>query len=198
MSWQAVRVFAALAVAGSLAFGAPACGDDDPDTRATPAPAEGPREVVGGFTALRVSPALEGALDLAGIEIGPAGEATRTDGALRLPIDGGEVDIGARTGTLQHQGGLRFRVPGADIEATDVVLDTRNGAMTAQVGGNRISLLRVDLGQPRDRRTEGVYAWTGPARLGEDAAAMINDRVGLDVARVGLPLGDVTVNAEHR
>jgi hypothetical protein len=198
MFWQAVRVFTALAVAGSLAVGAPACGDDNGDTRTAPTPAEGPKEIVSGFTTLRLSPVLQGALDLAGIELGPAGEATRTDGALRLPIEGGEVDIDARTGRLEHRGGLRFRVPGRDIEATKLALDLRSGAMTATVAEKRISLLSVDLGEPRVRRTASVYEWTGSARLGDDAAAMINDRVGVDVARMGLPLGDVTVDAEHR
>ena len=202
-----LRSGAALLAAGTLAAGS-ACGGDErpePDQPAADqaeqradAPAETPTQIAGGRTTLRLDATLRRVLDLAGVEVAPAGQARRTERGVAFPITGGRLDLGAVTGRVEHAGGLRFAVGGRGLEATELVVEPGEQRVTAQVAGRRIPILSLDPGRPRVAPTGDTVVLPASVGLAREAAQALNDRLGVGVFRAGLPLGEATVSARRR
>jgi len=204
-----------LLAAGALALGAAACGDDEeqasgearpaePSQReSSPAtspgqPTEAPTEVVGGTTSLRLDGGARRVLEAAGVDVSPIGAARSRGDALVFPIVTGDIDIDSLSGRLQHEGGLRFSVAGRDVEARNFVIDPRREVLTADLGGQRVPLLSVDLGRPRVPQTGDVIVVPGSAStVAAPAVPALNDRLGVDIFREGLRLGEVTIRAQR-
>jgi len=118
--------------------------------------------------------------------------------ALVFPIVTGDIDIDSLSGRLQHEGGLRFSVAGRDVEARNFVIDPRREVLTADLGGQRVPLLSVDLGRPRVPQTGDVIVVPGSAStVAAPAVPALNDRLGVDIFREGLRLGEVTIRAQR-
>lgn len=209
------RAGTALIAASAIALGAAACGGDEQDagrpvesTRppATSGGGEGSAgaetgaatQVTGGTTTLRLDERVRRVLDVAGVEVGVAGEARTRGERLVFPIRQGELDIDTPSGRIQHDGALRFAARGREVEATDLVLDVGDGTPTGAVAGRRVPLLAVEPGTARVPQTgDVVVARASVTTLTGEAAGALGDRLGVDVLGGGLRLGDVTVRAQR-
>jgi len=212
------RTSLALVTGAAVALAAAGCGDDEqqPATgearsesaQQEPAPessggleagsTEQPTEITGGSTTVRLDGRLRRVLELAGVELEPTGAARARGDELVFPIRQGRLDLDTSSGRLAHEGGLRFSVAGQRVEATDLRVDAERGLLTGEVAGRRLPLFSLDLGTPRVPQTGDVIVLPGrAASLTDDAAAALNERLGVDVFSGDLRLGDVTVRAQR-
>jgi hypothetical protein len=203
MAMRPVRTVAMLITAGVLAAGAAACGDDGdaspaPQSQGSGGSVEAPTEIVGGDTFLRLDPALERVLDVAGVAVEPAGAAEATARGIRFPIRSGSVDIDTLSGKLEHEGGLRFSALGRSLQATDLVIRPGDDVLSADIEGRRVPLLSLDFSRPRVVETSDTVVLPATAgTLADDAVQALNSRLGIDAFEGGLRLGRVTSSAQR-
>lgn len=205
--WRHAGVAAA---AAALALGAPACGDDESDsegqggTAATTEPAKKPAApaaevpLTGGQTTLVLAGTLDRLLDTAGVEVRPAGAAeSAPDGGIAFPITRGGFEQGTVQGRAVHDGGITFAARGRTARATDLVLDTRSRTLTATIEGEKVDLLGLDLDGVEPQTSGNSFRATGiEATLGDQAADVLNDALGLSVLGGGVPVGELSIRGE--
>ncbi len=150
-------------------------------------------QIGGGETTLRLASGTAAALTDAGVRVTPVRPATTEHGALRFPVTGGRADPRTLRGSVEHSGGIRFRAGGRSVVLSDLTYRVgRTSTLTAEVGGDRITVLSLNLRRATVRR-EGLGARvTGiRANLTSTAARALNDAFDTTLFRRGLNLGRV-------
>lgn len=200
---------AAAAIASALVLALSACGDDDGDDgAATPTAAPdaeqtasggdaGSQELTGGTTTLVVDADALGALDAAGIGLSPLGEASEQDGRFTFPITGGTLDAEAPSGRIEHAGGLRISVAGQELDARELVLEPAGDVLTAEIGGERVPLLSVDVAAAEAPESDAPELPGSSATLSPDALDRLQQQLGTDLPIPEVELGRVDVSAER-
>jgi len=147
-----------------------------------------------GQTSLRLASATAAALEDAGVRVTPVRPARAEHGAIRFPVSGGRADPRTLRGAVEHEGGIRFRAGDTSVVLRDPTYRVgRSSTLTAEVGGDRITVLALDLRRATVRR-EGLGARvTGiRARLTSTAARALNAAFDTRLFRRGLPIGRVS------
>jgi hypothetical protein len=149
-----------------------------------------------GATTLALDPAAAQALTGLGVTPSPIDPATATDAGLSFPIVSSLPQI-LRTGKIRHTGGIALTAGSTRVELTSftINLDLRPD-LTAIVGGQRVSILDLDLSKARPGFSGGRLT-LGPvsANLTATAASALDSAFGLAPGTIpaGLKLGDATV-----
>ena len=196
----AVLALVPAACGGSGNDGTSAAGAaDEPAATATAQSGSGPVKVSGGTTTLRLNPDVVKTLGKVGVAIKPVAPAKAVGNAIRIPISGGTLDLSdpsAVSGRIAHRGGVRFSVAGRSVDATGLVLRPGQGRVTADVAGQRIPFLGVDVQRPREAQSSGTIVLpAGATTVAGDSLQRLQDRVGVDVLPKSLSLGELTVSA---
>lgn len=185
-----------LALVAALALGAAACGDDDDDSAAATTAAPTTLTLNGESTSLTLDPATAAVLEDNKVAVAPVAPAAVEAGAIAFPITGGSVEAENLAGTIDHSGGLEFIAGGTSLEATEFVIDTVAGTLTATVGGSQVPLLNVDLTALQRSDDAGTIVLEGiTTTLTAEAATALNDTFGVMLFEEGLSIGDVVVRA---
>jgi len=187
------RITLLVALVLALAIGVAACGDDD-DDEADTTTAGAELVLTGESTTLTLDEATAARLAANDVEVAPVDPATAGDDGISFPITGGTIEAESLAGTIEHSGGLVFSSGGTELEATDFVIDTTNGTLTATAGDVQIPLLNVDLTALARSEEEGTIVLRGIATtLSAEATIALNDTFGVAVFKEKLPIGTVTV-----
>ena len=158
-----------------------------------------PAEVAlaGGSTALALDSGAAAALASLGITAGVVAPGSAESDGLNFPITGGKVDAESFAGRIRHSGGLSLTKGSTVVELTRFTINVdADPDLTALVGGQRVSILDLDLSaleaSVRGRRItlSGVRA-----TLTAGAAAALNQAFGTSVFTAGLAIGTATVKA---
>ena len=170
-SVAAIAVLACLVLAGSASAGGDRRGGGEKGSK--------------GSTTLALDPATAEAL--AGL-------------GLTIPITGARLDLARVRGEVRHAGGLELSTASTAVRVKNFVirLDGDPDLTAKVVGGPRISLLDLDLGQAAiDARRGRVRVSGVGATLSADGAAALNAAFGTNLA-AGTPIGEATVDAKLR
>lgn len=149
-----------------------------------------------GATTLALDPGAAAALTSLGVTPSPIAPATAGDKGLRFPIVNPFLDT-LRSRVIKHSGGIALTAGTTRVELTDFYINLdAEPDLTALVGGNRVSILDLDLSNAR-LRFRGGQVIAGPiaATLTQTAAGALNAAFALPAGTVpaGLKLGDATV-----
>ncbi len=184
MPRRTLRTAAAVAALAVPLAAAPGALAQDRSTRA---------QIADGQTSLRLAAATAGALADAGVRVTPVRPASAEHGAIRFPVTGGTADPRTFAGSVEHSGGIRFRAGGTTVVLRNPTYRVgRRSTLTAEVGGDRITVLSLSLRRATVRR-EGLGARvTGiRANLTSTAARALNAAFDTTLFRRGLNLGRV-------
>jgi hypothetical protein len=164
--------------------------------RATPAQVE----LAGGSTTLALDSGAAAALTSLGVQAAPVDPASAANGGLSFPSTGGKLDAKSFAGSARHSGGIRLSKGSTAVELTSFTINVDSDPdLTALVGGQRASILNLDLAQldaqVRDRRITlaGVRATLTAA-----AAQALNAAFSTSAFTEGLLVGTATVTARAR
>ena len=197
----------ALGVLAGVSVALTGCGGDDPPAgegeRAGATETATPRErraepsgIASGTTTLQLNDRIELLLGAAGVDIVGVGGAEQSDRGIALPVSGGEIGVDPLAGRLRHDGGIRFEGGGRSVQATDLRLDLRTGAVTADVAGTRVPLLDSEFDRARVSEDAGsVVLPAGSVTLTEEAVTPLNEALGFDLLSGGLGIGELEVDA---
>jgi hypothetical protein len=150
----------------------------------------------GRATRLTLSKGTAAALSSLGVKVAPTGAARAQGRRVTFPISDGSIDPRTAAGTIEHSGGLRLSAGGKSITLSDYVVRVgRKIRLSAEVGGDRVTILNLT-GKPRvSRRGFGTEVRGLTARLTKAAAQALNSTFGVHAFTKGLPLGGVRVAA---
>ncbi|MFA9400540.1 MAG: hypothetical protein ACERKT_05460 [Acidobacteriota bacterium] len=151
-----------------------------------------------GSTDLALDPGTAQALTDLGVAAAPVGPASVTPGGeIAFPITGGKVNASTFAGTIRHSGGLSLTAGDTTVELTRFRINIDNDPdLTALVGGQRVSILSLDLSDLKAKTKGKKITLSGvSASLTADAAAALNGAFGVTAFTEGLTLGTATVNA---
>jgi hypothetical protein len=157
-------------------------------------------EFTGGDTTLALDAGAAAALGSLGITAAPVDPATATGAGLAFPITGGRANAKTFAGTIRHSGGIRLSRGQTAVDLTSFRINVDSDAdLTALVGGQRVSILALDLSQ-LDASVSGRRITLSGVRasLTADAAAALNAAFATDAFTEGLVLGTATVAARAR
>jgi hypothetical protein len=164
--------------------------------RATPAQVE----LAGGATTLALDAGAASALASLGVAAAPIDPASAANGGLSFPITGGKLNAKSFAGSVPHSGGISLSKGSTVVELTSFTINVDSDPdLTALVGGQRVSILNLDLSrldaQVRARRITlgGVRATLTAA-----AAQALNGAFSTTAFSEGLLLGTATVAARAR
>lgn len=151
----------------------------------------------GGATTLKLDAGAAAALTSLGVSVTPSSPAQATADGLAFPIVGGQVDAATLAGVIRHTGGITFTAGGTSLTVSNFVIDTTRGVLTAQAGGSRIDLLKLDLSAPQvavdgDEVTVGNVG----ASLTKVAADALNATFKVSAFTENLKIGVATVDGE--
>jgi hypothetical protein len=161
-----------------------------------------PAEVAlaGASTALVLDPGTASALTSLGITPGLVDPATARSDGFNFPITGGKVNATTFAGRISHSGGISLTRGSTRVELTRFVINVDSAPdLTALVGGDRVSILNLDLSaldaQVRGRRItlSGVKGTLTAA-----AAGALNQAFSTNAFSEGLVIGTATVKARAR
>ncbi len=150
--------------------------------------------VTGKNTDLMLDASTAQALKNAGVQVSPVSPATATSsGAISFPITGGTLTQVGLKGQITHSGGLKFTHSGKTVTATDFVLTTTQGILSAIVNGNRVPLLAVSLARmTRTASGSEIVASGITSTITTSAAVLLDARLVVKVFTKGLPVGALT------
>jgi hypothetical protein len=164
--------------------------------RAVPAQAE----LASGATTLALDDGAAQALQSLDIQAAPIDPATAGSGGLSFPIAGGKANATTFAGAIRHSGGLRLSRGGTVVELTAFTIRVDSSPdLTAAIGGDRVSILNLDLSQleasvaGRRIRLSGVRATLTAA-----AAQALNQAFSTDAFKEGFLIGTASVAARAR
>ncbi|MGK2931582.1 MAG: hypothetical protein ACSLFD_02190 [Solirubrobacterales bacterium] len=154
-------------------------------------------KISGGTTKLKVDKPVAKVLKQNGVSLAPVKPAKVKGGGVVFPITGGDLNLKTAAGTLRHSGGLKFAAGGKRLVAKKFVVKTGKGnVLTAEVGGTRVNLLKLNLSKAQVKRTGlGLRVSKVGASLTGTAAKALNATFGVKLFRKGLRIGHVIVNA---
>lgn len=164
--------------------------------RATPAQVE----LAGGATTLALDSGAASALASLGVETAPVDPASAASGGLSFPITAGKLDAKSFAGSVRHSGGIRLSKGSTVAELTSFTINVdADPDLTALVGGQRVSILNLDLSQ-LDAQVRGRRITLGGVRatLTAAAAQALNGAFSTSAFTEGLLLGTATVAARAR
>ena len=114
----------------------------------TAAGASSGKQQRGGATTLALDQGTAAALDSAGISVKPIRPASAGAAGIAFPITGARLATDPVGGWIAHSGGLKFRSDDAKLRLTDFVIQLDDAPdLTARAGGQRVSILDLDLSQ---------------------------------------------------
>jgi len=151
--------------------------------------------VTGKNTSLVLDASTAQALKNAGVQISPVSPATAaSSGGISFPITGGTLTQAGLKGTITHSGGLKFTHSGKTVTATNFVLNTTQGILSATVNGKHVPLLAVNLSK-MIRTTSGseIIASGISSTIATSAAVLLDAKLVVKVFTKGLPIGALTV-----
>lgn len=147
-------------------------------------------------TSLQLDPGAAAALQSLGVSAAPIAPAFANDNGLNFPITNSLGNV-LFTRTIKHSGGIALTAGSTRVELTrfSINLD-REPDLTALVGGQRVSILDLDLSTASVRFRRGRLS-VGPiaARLTQTAADALDGAFGVTAFSKGLLLGQATVRA---
>jgi hypothetical protein len=151
-----------------------------------------------GSTDLTLDPGTAQALSDLGVAVAPVGPASVTpQGAVAFPITGGKVEASSFAGTIRHSGGISLSAGDVQVDLTRFRINVdEDPDLTALVGGQRVSILSLDLSGLKAKVKGKKITLSGvSASLTADAAAALNGAFGVSAFTEGLTLGTAQVNA---
>jgi hypothetical protein len=151
--------------------------------------------VTGKNTNLTLNASTSQALKNADVQITPVSPATAaSSGGISFPITGGTLTQAGLKGKIDHSGGLKFTHSGKTLTATNFVLNTTLGILTATVDGKHVPLLVVNLSKMA-RTTSGseIVASGITSTIATSAAVLLDAKLVVKVFTKGLPIGALTV-----
>jgi hypothetical protein len=164
--------------------------------RATP----GQVELARGATTLALDSGAAAALASLGVQAGPIDPASAAKGGLSFPITGGRLDAKSFAGSVRHSGGIRLSKGSTAVELTSFTINVDSDPdLTALVGGQRVSILNLDLSQ-LDAQVRGRRITLAGVRatLTAAAAQALNAAFSTNAFAEGLLIGTATVAARAR
>lgn len=195
--WAAVA--AAAGIAAAVGAVAPAASAQPPPNTV---------QLANGETSLHLDGATAGVLTSNGVSVVPIGRAdivmppvtAPASGTIEFPISGGSIVPNTGAGTYNHQGsGLRLRAGGVNVDLQNFVVNSRNGTVSAQVGGSRVTILTLDTSDAvvirRGAGRIGTWIVRVDAELSGTAAAALNAAFDTDLFSAGIRLGRVDVKS---
>jgi hypothetical protein len=208
MIWRirAPRATVALALAGAAV--AAGCSSASSSRTPGPDPLATARTitVAGKNTDLMLDASTVRALRHAGVQVSPVSPATVTStgavvpasaalsGAFSFPVISGTLTQAGLTGQITHSGGLKFTHSGKAVTATDFVLSTTRGVLSATVNGKSVPLLAVSLAKMIRTSFGGEIVASGiTSTITKSAAVLLDARLIVKVFSKGLPAGALTV-----
>ena len=145
-----------------------------------------------GTTTVALDAGAGAALQSLGIAAAPIGSSS-----LAFPITGGTVNAKTFAGSITHSGGIALSRGATRVELTDFTVgidDTPD--LTALVGGQRVSILTVDLSALKASVKGRKITLSGAAlKLTAAAAGALNQAFATTAFTEGLLLGTATVQA---
>jgi len=164
--------------------------------KATPAEVE----FAGGATTLALDEGAGAALGSLGVSVSPVDPATATGAGLAFPITRGKANAETFAGTIRHSGGIRLSRGGTVVDLTSFTINVDSDPdLTALVGGQRVSMLNLDLSQLTASVEKRQITLGGiKASLTAAAAGALNSAFATTAFTEGLVLGTATVAARAR
>lgn len=159
------------------------------------------RLAASGSTNLALDPGTAQALTDLGVTAAPIGPAEALpSGELSFPITGGNANTTTFAGAIRHSGGISLTAGSTTVELTDFTINVNgNPDLTALVGGQRVSILSLDLGAVEARvRGRRIELGNVKASLTAVAADALNAAFGVTAFTEGIPLGTARVDALAR
>ncbi len=153
-----------------------------------------------GDTTLALDEGAADALESLGITPGVVAPATAGVDGLAFPITGGRVDTESLAGVIRHSGGISLTKDDTVVELKrfDINIDDKPD-LTAKVGGDRVSILKLDLSGATIHVADRSVTVSGvEATLTKQAADALNAAFATDAFAQGLLIGTATVSAEAR
>jgi len=150
--------------------------------------------VDGKHTTLAFTPAATSELRAAGVSVAALAPATIAKPALlNFPVYVGQLTLPGLQGTISHHGGLTFTHAGKSVTASDLVLNTAAGLLTAIVdGGHRVPLLHLTISRPSPE-SNGEFFLNGiVAKLTKTTALLLDSRLAVTVFKAEQQLGTVS------
>jgi hypothetical protein len=157
-------------------------------------------ELAGGATTLALDPGATQALGSLGVAAAPIDPAEANVEGLSFPITGGKADARTFAGSIRHSGGIRLSKGSVAVELTSFTIRVDSDPdLTALVGGQRVSILDLDLSQLEARvRGRRITLAGVRATLTATAAGALNQAFSTSAFSEGLVLGTATVRARAR
>ena len=200
-------IAAAVAVAGCSSSTTSSTASKSPTAKASPtatahptaSPSVSPTAqtitVTGKNTILVLDASTAQALKNAGVAVSPVSPATTaSSGGITFPITGGTLTQASLKGTITHSGGLKFTHSGKSATATNFVLNTTTGVLSATVYGKQVPLLAVNLSKMARTTSGSEIVATGITSTIETSAAVLLDaKLVVKVFTKGLPIGALSV-----
>jgi hypothetical protein len=171
-----------------------------PLVAAAPAAAQTSAAVADGQTMLRLDRGTAAVLDDAGVSVTPVRPASVGRSGLTFPVTGGSADPATLAGTVRHAGGIRFRAGGRSVVLRSPTYRIgRRASLSMRVGGDRLRVLALDLGDAKVRRSGlATRASRIRATLTGGAARALNRAFGVHLFSAGLPVGTVRTEVAYR
>ena len=156
--------------------------------------------LAGGSTALALDPGAAAALASLGVEASLVDPATAAADGFNFPITGGKLNAKTFAGSVAHSGGIRLTKGGTSVELTSFTINVDDAPdLTALVGGQRVSILSLDLsGLSVQAKGRAITLGGVKASLTKAAADALNATFGTTAFSEGLVLGTATVKAQLR
>ena len=157
-------------------------------------------QLAGGATTLALDSGAASALQSLDITAAPVDPASAGSAGLEFPITGGKLDAETFAGSITHSGGISLSKGSTVVELTSFTINVgADPDLTALVGGQRVSILNLDLSQ-LDASVQGRRITLAGVRatLTAAAASALNQAFSTHAFNEGLLLGTATVAARAR
>ena len=130
----------------------------------------------------------------------PVDPATAGAAGLSFPITGGKANAKTFAGSIRHSGGIRLSRGATSVELTSFTINVDSEPdLTALAGGQRLSILNLDLAQLDAQVSGRRITLSGvKASLTATAAGALNQVFSTGAFTEGLVIGTATVAARAR
>ena len=157
-------------------------------------------ELAGGATTLALDSGAANALQSLNISAAPVDPATAGSAGLAFPITGGKLNAETFAGRIAHSGGIRLSRDSTVVELTSFTINVdADPDLTALVGGQRVSILNLDLSQlDAEVRGRRITLAGVRATLTAAAASALNQAFSTNAFSEGLLIGTAGVAARAR
>jgi hypothetical protein len=156
-------------------------------------------KIKGGTTTLVPSQGALDALTALGITPSAIAPGTLGSGGFAFPVTRSRISAKDYSGTIRHAGGIRLTKGATVVELTRFWINVdAEPDLTARLGGDRVSILDLDLSGATITRSKKVLTVAGvKATLTAGAAQALNGAFGSSAFTEGLELGTATVKARY-